>query len=44
MIRNDSYKAQITETLNIDEGEYYVNLNDDLPELIFDLEVIGKHE
>ena len=44
MIRNDSYKSQITEKLNIDEGEDSVNLNDDQPELIFGPKVNGKHE
>jgi len=44
LIRNDSYKAQITETLNIDEGEDSINLNDDQSELIFGPEVNGKHE
>lgn len=44
LIENDSYKSQITETRNIDEGENSVNLNDDQPELIFGPEVNGKHE
>ena len=44
MIKIDSYKAQITKTLNIDEGEDFVNLNDDQPELIFGPKVNGKHE
>ena len=44
MIKNYSYKAQITETLNIDEGEDFVNINDYQPELTFGPEVNGKHE
>ena len=43
-MKNVSYKAQITETLNIDEGEDDVNLNDDHPELLFGPEVNGKHQ
>lgn len=44
LIRNDSYKAQITKKLNIVEGEDSINLNDDQPELIFGTKVNGKHE
>ena len=44
LVKNDSYKAQITETLSIAEGEDVVNLNDDHPELLFGPEVDGKHK
>ena len=44
LVKNDSYKAQITETLRIAEGEYFFNINDDQPELLFGLEVNGKHQ
>jgi len=44
MVKNESYKAQITETLNIGEGEDVVNLNDDQLELLFGPEVNGKHQ
>ena len=43
-MKNDSYKAQITETLNIGEGEDVVNLSGDQPELLFGPEVNGKHQ
>ena len=43
-MKNDSYKAQITETLSIAKGEDAVNLNDDQPELLFGPEVDGKHQ
>ena len=44
LVKKESYKAQITETLNIGEGKDVVNLNDDQPELLFGLEVNGKHQ
>jgi len=44
MVKNESYKAQITETLNIGEGEDVVNLNDDQPELLFGPKLNGKHQ
>ena len=44
LVKNDSYKAQITKTLNIGEGEYAINLNDDQTELLFGPEVNGKHQ
>jgi len=44
LVKNESYKAQITETLDIGEGEDTVNLNDDQPELLFGPEVNGKHQ
>ena len=43
-MKNDSYKAQITETLSIAEGEDVFKLNDDQPELLFGPEVDGKHQ
>ena len=42
--KNDLYKSQNIETLNINEGEDSVNLKDDQPELLFGLEVNGKHQ
>lgn len=44
LVKNESYKAKITETLNIGAGEDAVNLNDDQPELLFGPEVNGKHQ
>ena len=44
LVKNDSYKAQITETINIGEGEDVVNLNDDQLELLFGPEGNGKHQ
>ena len=44
MVKNDLYKSTITETLNVNDGEDSINLNDDKPELIFGLDVNGKHE
>lgn len=44
LVKNDLYKSQITETLNISEGEDSVNLNDDQLELLFGPEVNGKHQ
>ena len=44
LVKKESYKAQIIETLNIGEGEDAVNLNDDQPELLFGPEVNGKHQ
>ena len=38
------YKTTSTETLNMNDGEDSVNLNDDQPELIFSPDVNGKHE
>ena len=32
LVKNESYRSQITETLNIEEGEDSINLNDDQPE------------
>lgn len=43
-MKNESYKAQITKTLNIGEGEDVVNLNDDQHKLLFGPEVNGKHQ
>ena len=44
MVKNQSYKSQITETLNIGEGEDSVNLNDDQRELLFGPEANGIHQ
>ena len=44
LVKNDSYKAKITETLNIGEGEDAVNLNDVQTELLFYPKVNGKHQ
>ena len=44
MVKHDLYKSQITKTLNINEGEDFVNLNDDQLELLFGLEINGKHQ
>ena len=44
LVKNDLYKSQITETLNISEGEDFFNQNDDQPELLFAPEVNGKHQ
>jgi len=41
LVKNESYRSQITETLNIGEGEDVVNLNDDQPKLLFGLEAKG---
>ena len=43
LVKNESYRSQIIETLNIGEGEDVVNLNDDQPKLLFCLEVNGTH-
>jgi len=43
LVKNESYRSQITETLNIGEGEDVVNLNDDQPELLFGPEANGTH-
>jgi len=43
LVKNESYRSQITKTLNIGEGEDDVNLNDDQPELLFGFEVNGTH-
>ena len=44
LVKNESYRAQITETLNIGEEEDDVNLNDDQPELLFGPKVNGTHQ
>jgi len=44
LVKNESYRSQITETLNIGEGEYDINLNDDQPELLFGPEANGIHQ
>lgn len=41
LVKNESYRSQITETLNIGEGEDSINLNDDQPELLFGTEANG---
>ena len=38
------YKITITETLNINDGEDSINLNDDQQKLIFGPDVNGKHQ
>ena len=43
MVKNELYKSTITETLNINDGEDAINLNDDQLELIFGPNVNGKH-
>ena len=43
LVKNDLYKSTITETLNLNDGEDSINLNDDKPELIRGLDVNGKH-
>lgn len=42
LIKNETYKTQINQTLDIAENEEYVNLFDDQPELIFGPDVNGK--
>ena len=42
LIKNEPYKSQINQTLNIVENEDSVNLFDDKPELIFGTNVNGK--
>jgi len=44
LVKNESYRSQITETLNIGEGEDVVNLNDDQPKLLFGPEANGIHQ
>ena len=44
LVKNESYKEQNIETLNIGESKDVVNLNDDQPELLFGPEVNGKHQ
>jgi len=43
LVKDESYKAQIIETLNIGEGKDVVNLNDDQHELLFGPKVNGNH-
>ena len=43
LVKNDLNKSTITETLNMNDGEDAINLNDDQPELIFGLDVNGMH-
>ena len=43
LVKNGLYKSTITETLNMNDGEDAINLNDDQPELIFVPDVNGKH-
>lgn len=42
LIKNETYKTQTNQTLNLAENEDSVNLFDDQPELIFGLDVNGK--
>jgi len=42
LIKNETYKSEMRKTLNFVENEDSVNLFDDQPELIFDLDVNGK--
>jgi len=44
LAKNESYRSQIIETLNIGEGEDAMNLNDDQCELLFGPEVNGTHQ
>lgn len=44
LVKNESYRSQITKTLNIGEGEDAVNLNDDQPKLLFGPEVNGTYQ
>ena len=44
LVKNESYKVQIIQTLNIVEGEDVVNLSDDQPELLFGPKVNGTHQ
>ena len=44
LVKHDLYKTTIIETLNMNDGEDSVNLNDDQPELIFGPDVNGKHQ
>lgn len=44
LVENESYRSQITETLNIGEGEDFVSLNDDQLELLFGPEANGIHQ
>ena len=43
LVKNDIYKSTINETLNMNDGEDAINLNDDQPELIFGPDVNGKN-
>ena len=42
LVNNESYRSQITETLNIGEGEDVVNLNDDQPDSSYNYRDRGK--
>ena len=42
LIKNETYKSQISKTMNFVEIEDSVNSFDDQPELIFGLDVNGK--
>jgi len=44
LVKNESYRSQITETLNIGEGEDAIKLNDDQPKLLFGLEMNSTHQ
>jgi len=44
LVKNESYRSQINETLNIGEGEGSINLNDDQPKLLFGPEANGIHQ
>ena len=44
LVKHDLYKTTITKTLNMNDGEDSINLNDDQPELIFGPDVNGKHQ
>ena len=42
LVKNDLYKSTITKTLNMNDGEDSINLNDDQPELNFGPDVNGN--
>lgn len=44
LVKNESYRSQITENLNIGEGEDTINLNDDQLDLLFGPKVNGTHQ
>ena len=44
LVKNESYRSQITKTLNIGEGEAFVNLNDNQPELLFGPKANGIYQ
>ena len=44
LVKHDLYKTHITETLNMNDGEDFVNFSDEQPELIFGPNVNGKHQ